>query len=417
MADESTNYDSPSSGLTPQDGVPGNPPLSFTLSSSSGFAQWSDISSPFCALTLSSTTVKSAPCADATPASVDTKDEIEEGEIHELLPIAPDVNIVPQFQSHPGLLCLESLNTMALNESQVLFYFGILAVQEFLLPRFEFVNIGEGSTWGVTLTVTPEQAKVEVCREALDRLRSIYPGWIVPDEPSDLPPDSGWDWCELLQKYCLFNGLQIPKYIKHFHEGGYRHEVELDGVTYSGALKPYSEESESQKDTAFRALHATLVSTRDAFCHALGPLTLEKSYKELLRLVREAHPYREEQRKPDARVVTAKTFLEVRMPKLGRLEEHYVSPRGQWHADALFKSDPFLTRVGPIGEVSTENSTWREAQEMCAQRVSQYLIDMVKKDLLVEQAAAKVRFDREQWGTKAANRAMFKGYVDSMQID
>ena len=102
---------------------------------------------------------------------------------------------------------------------------------------------------------------------------------------------------------------------------------------------------------------------------------------------------------------------------LARLEEHYVSPRGQWHADALFKSDPFLTRVGPIGEVSTENSTWKEAQEMCAQRVSQYLIDMVKKDLLVEQAAAKVRFDREQWGTKALNRAIFKGYLDSMQMD
>ncbi|KAI9043518.1 uncharacterized protein KD926_003288 [Aspergillus affinis] len=277
MADQS-----PSRGLASQSVIPGNLPLPSALSTSWGFSRWAQNSSPYWGLILASSALRCPLSTSDTPKSpADLKDEVEEGEIQELLSIPPEVKTIPQVK---------------------------------------------GSTWGVTLTVyghtitrmrddkSPERAKVEVCREALDRLGPEFPRWIVPNEPSDSPPGPGWDWCELLPKICHLLSLEHPQI------------------------------------------------------------------------------------------------------KATRLEEMWSNPMGHWYAAAFFQSDLFLARARAIGEVSLGNCTVSEVQETCAQRVCQYLINMVK-DTLMEQAAAKAQSVRELWGTKVMKKAMPKEHLDSMQID
>lgn len=106
--------------------------------------------------------------------------------------------------------------------------------------------------------------------------------------------------------YCLCNELDGPKYRKHFHEKGHRHEVEVEGVTYVGALQSYAEETESQNATALRALRESLVSVQGSFGNALGPLTLEQSYKHLLNPTPKTPSYTEGQATPKAKATTKK---------------------------------------------------------------------------------------------------------------
>lgn len=92
----------------------------------------------------------------------------------------------------------------------MLFYFGVLALQKLLLPSFHTTKPEERGFSGVTLTTyghtitrirnneTPEQAKVEVCREALHKFRAEYPEWVVPCVLTDWYPGPDWNWCELL---------------------------------------------------------------------------------------------------------------------------------------------------------------------------------------------------------------------------
>lgn len=84
-----------------------------------------------------------------------------------------------------------------------------------------------------------------------------------------------------------------------------------------------------------------------------------------------------------------------------RLNEQCSKPRGHYYAAAFFRNDPFLTRAGAIGEVNSAMCTGQQIQEMCTERVLQYLIAMVKEDTLLEQAEAKARFNREkQWARR-----------------
>ena len=91
---------------------------------------------------------------------------------------------------------------------------------------------------------------------------------------------------------------------------------------------------------------------------------------------------------------------------------------GHYHAAAFFPNDPFLSRAGPIGKVSSTNCTRINIQDMCTERVTRYLVDMVREDTQLEHAAATMRQNREQWGTRALKRMISKGIIhDPMQFD
>jgi hypothetical protein len=105
-----------------------------------------------------------------------------------------------------------TLDPNALTPSQVLFYFGVLTVQEkHLRPEFEFSREENTGRWGVKLTLYGSTllkprlyasriyAKLDVCREALWFLRLQYAQWIVPDEPTECLTMPEWKWAQLLE--------------------------------------------------------------------------------------------------------------------------------------------------------------------------------------------------------------------------
>lgn len=110
---------------------------------------------------------------------------------------------------------LSTLDINELNPTQAVFYFGVLAVQALLLPRFQLTrshDSHDNRKWGGMLTMyghtivephvfgSESEAKTALCRKALERLVSQFPGWNVPDEPKDFPPKKyiTWNWVETL---------------------------------------------------------------------------------------------------------------------------------------------------------------------------------------------------------------------------
>lgn len=110
---------------------------------------------------------------------------------------------------------LSTLDINELSPTQAVFYFGVLAVQTLLLPRFQLTRSHDGHDnrkWGGMLTMyghtivehhvfgSESETKTALCREALERLVSHFPGWNVPDEPEDFPSKKyiTWNWVETL---------------------------------------------------------------------------------------------------------------------------------------------------------------------------------------------------------------------------
>lgn len=104
-----------------------------------------------------------------------------------------------------------SLNVKEITPSQVIFYFGVLAIQSLLLPRFQYDHDERERKWACTLTMygytivkphifdSREEAKIEICREGLKTLASRFPKWTVPGEPEECLNTLGWNWVEILQ--------------------------------------------------------------------------------------------------------------------------------------------------------------------------------------------------------------------------
>lgn len=104
------------------------------------------------------------------------------------------------------------LDLKELSPSQVVFYYGVLAAQALLLPRFEFTQGQVNQKWGGTLTMyghtlvepaifkSQHDAKVELCQAGLKKLVAQFPEWSVPEEPGDVPAqeNSGRDWVKTL---------------------------------------------------------------------------------------------------------------------------------------------------------------------------------------------------------------------------
>ncbi|RAL08662.1 uncharacterized protein BO97DRAFT_328251, partial [Aspergillus homomorphus CBS 101889] len=88
-------------------------------------------------------------------------------------------------------------------------------------------------------------------------------------------------------------------------------------------------------------------------------------------------------------------YPEIRVERLdGRLTETL----GQYTVGAHFKDDPFLRRAGPIGHVNSLEGTKSMAEQTCAQKVVEFLIQMVEEDDELETTAANERRSVQQWG-------------------
>ncbi|KAL5045115.1 hypothetical protein BDW71DRAFT_91834 [Aspergillus fruticulosus] len=84
--------------------------------------------------------------------------------------------------------------------------------------------------------------------------------------------------------------------------------------------------------------------------------------------------------------------------RIERSDGRLIETEGQYTAAAFFKSDPFLARAGAIGQIQAFSGTRIAVHEACAWNVCDYLIDLVKEDMMLEDNAAKEREAITRWG-------------------
>jgi hypothetical protein len=115
------------------------------------------------------------------------------------------------LQGPGNCLPLGSLEISTLSSDKVLYYFGVLAIQALLLPKFQCDSSKKRGFWKGKLTLygltfesdysfhTPLQAKSAMARKALEKLQGPYSSWTVPPEPMDSPLTTGWSWTDILK--------------------------------------------------------------------------------------------------------------------------------------------------------------------------------------------------------------------------
>lgn len=115
------------------------------------------------------------------------------------------------LQDQENCLPLGSLDISTVSSDKVLYYFGVLAIQALLLPKFQCDSSKKRGFWKGKLTLygltfesdysfhTPLQAKSAMARKALEKLQSPYSSWTVPPEPMDCPLTTGWSWTDILK--------------------------------------------------------------------------------------------------------------------------------------------------------------------------------------------------------------------------
>ncbi|KAL4961214.1 uncharacterized protein BDV14DRAFT_203928 [Aspergillus stella-maris] len=424
------------------------------------------------------------------------------------------------ISSRSKTVTLSSLDVESASDSKVLFYFGVLATKALLLPTFEYTSGRKSRLWGVKMKIygmtfvrshvydSRKVARVCICREALKKLKTEFPHWIVPERPKDALAPPGWNWVETLREYCVHQGLSEPRYTKYVHHKGYRHEVEVDGDAYFGSLKHYSEEAQSKQGAAHVALYDVLVRgselegpsslkrhneamlavvprdplsthvdksgynrlkdthrdmmaapSRNTACistvpakrgsedyndsgrsrgrsgRSKPPATVPQTHKSTpgnanlqplqnCRLpVVETTVIREERRwevtpsqitdrTRELKTWTAKLervmtslhleicdllLLEQPEIRIERTDGRLVENDGEYNAAAYFKSDPFLTRAGAIGQIKTFSGSKSAVREACAWAVCDYLVGMVREDMRIEDKAAQEREAINRW--------------------
>ncbi|KAE8349040.1 hypothetical protein BDV28DRAFT_152261 [Aspergillus coremiiformis] len=358
-----------------------------------------------------------------------------------------------------------TLNFETLTMDQAIFYFGVIALEKALLPRFHLSSSRHTGHWGVKLTLyghtlvrshvykSPKEAKADVCRDALRSLSVDHPEWAIPLQPNDLPATSARDWVEISRDCCMLNGLCEPEYTKYkcAQGRGYFHKVKFRGVSYFGPQdRGYRSEYDSQNAAAHLALYTWLISDSDDGHTHLRYFASNRSNGRLLELAPRAssdvgnwqtlpkrlasaalsneggrsHKRRKEQIENSNTLPVANCRLapievhvekeepmwklapceiidqlqglkshserlervcqllslkppEIRIERLGR--RPIESVEGEYSAAAYFQDQPFLVRAGAIGRVEI-NGTKIEAQEACAEKVAEYLIEMVEED-------------------------------------
>ncbi|KAL4801914.1 hypothetical protein BDV18DRAFT_164425 [Aspergillus unguis] len=341
----------------------------------------------------------------------------EEGKINKENPFANQFHVTTIPRHEP--VTLNSVNIDSISESKVLYYFGVLAARALLLPRFHYTKGRKSKSWNVKMTMygmtllrshiyeTQWDAKVAICREALKRMMSEYPDWVVPERPKDAISPPGWDWVGILHDgdHCLQKGLVEPKYTKYIHQKGYRHEVEVDGAAYFGSLKHYAEEAQSKQGAAHVALYDVLVRADDGEHEFEEPRPNVTLLAAVPRDPRGSVPTPSVSAKrgwDDDEEICELLALEYPDIRAERVDGRLVETEGQYTVAAYFKTDPFLVRAGAVGKIKIFRGTQIGAHQACAREVCNYLICMVKEDMALEEGATKERESITRWGGNSA---------------
>ncbi|RHZ53367.1 uncharacterized protein CDV56_102988 [Aspergillus thermomutatus] len=205
-----------------------------------------------------------------------TSEQTERLAERSLVPVAAGTSrdcVVFEPQKGPEkCMPLASLDISAISSDKVLYYFGVLAVQALLLPRFQCSSSRKRGLWKGKLTLygqtfesdysfhTTLKAKSAMARKALEKLKSPYSAWKVPPEPMDCPLATGWNWIEILKDYCIQNSLPEPTYTMYNHQQGCRHEAQVANFSRFAVLKHYAQEWNSRNSAAQMTLYALLTS-------------------------------------------------------------------------------------------------------------------------------------------------------------
>ncbi|RAL04354.1 uncharacterized protein BO80DRAFT_432050 [Aspergillus ibericus CBS 121593] len=343
-----------------------------------------------------------------------------------LLAPSPSKSVVPESSRAPTLpktnfislksqKCprrLASTKLCKLSQDEVLFFYGALATQALLLPRFQFYNTKD-SRWGVKLTmygftitksnIYPSQraAKADVCLAALKKLQAEYPEWILPDEEQDGPVTSGWDWIELLRvmaEYCVQNGIPGPAYTKFLPERGdaYCHGVKVRHATYTGPMDHYASDHVSQNTSAYKALQTLLVHGSGEACNFPGPFTLKRHDEKLLADVPRFPGFVNHE--ADSRLsVASKTRAkpESNSPRPERSKKRKLDNEGSGNSNLLPLTNCRLSSTDV--RVQEEEKRWKLTPQQLATQIGalgSYVDKLTKVCELLELEHPEVRVDR-----------------------
>ncbi|CBF82574.1 predicted protein [Aspergillus nidulans FGSC A4] len=253
-----------------------------------------------------------------------------------------------------------------------------------------------------------KNAKVPVCKEALKKLKVEFPNWVVPEGPRDSLVSSGWDWVKLC-RYCVHQSLPEPLYTKYVHHKGYRHEVEVGGGAYFAPLKYYAAELQSEQSAAHVALYDLLVREDYGSADTEGPSSLKKSNEAQRGSVDCHSPGPSSKRSFEALLdESAQDYLCSSIGKRAparKLEDYKHLGRARGHGGKN-QSPPTSSQAKPApGDANLQPlkncSTRTAVHEACAWNVCNYLIDLVKEDMMLEDNAAKEHETITRWGDTA----------------
>ncbi|KAF7122798.1 hypothetical protein CNMCM5793_000908 [Aspergillus hiratsukae] len=190
-----------------------------------------------------------------------------------LIPVAADASraclVFEPEKDREMCLPLASINISTLSSDKALYYFGVLATQALLLPKFQ-CSLSKRGLWKCRLTLYGHtferdyifraslEAKTAMARKALEKLQSIYSAWTVPPQPMNCPLATDWSWTEILKDYCVQNGLPEPTYTKYNHQHGCRHEAQVANFSRFAVLKHYAQELDSRNSAAQMTVYALL---------------------------------------------------------------------------------------------------------------------------------------------------------------
>ncbi|KAJ6084496.1 hypothetical protein N7486_011296 [Penicillium sp. IBT 16267x] len=179
-------------------------------------------------------------------------------------------------QPAPKPTTIDSFDVENLQDSEVLFFFGIFGIMANLNPRYQFKYGGLGgervgmklTLYGYTVFAEPNsdsanEARVLGCKRALVKLREDYPQWPVPPEPnSGCPSGPEWNWPKLLEEFCEKENWSIPLYKPTLYGSGTNTEwhcdISVNCRIFRTGCSSYSPE-QAQNTAAHIALHTVLV--------------------------------------------------------------------------------------------------------------------------------------------------------------
>ncbi|KAJ5631749.1 uncharacterized protein N7484_011849 [Penicillium longicatenatum] len=171
---------------------------------------------------------------------------------------------------------IESLNIESLQDSEILFFFGVFAMMAKLNPKYQFKHGGLGgemvgmklTLYGYTVFVEPNsdsanEARVLGSKRALVKLQEDYSQWPVPPEPnSGYPAGPEWNWPILLKEFCETENWSLPCYSPRLYGSitntEWHCDVSVNGRVFRTGC-PSNSREQAQNTAAHIALHTVFV--------------------------------------------------------------------------------------------------------------------------------------------------------------